>query len=127
MGECRSGTFQCVPGALLQQSDVSGGDWIGPQPEICNGRDDDCDGITDENPSDGNACGTCGRPPVEVCDARDNDCDGNVDEGVSNACGLCGELPQEICDSVDNDCDGLIDEGTVNYCGTAVKLLHPSL
>ena len=119
VGECRSGTFQCVPGVLLQQSDVSGcRDWIGPQPEICNGRDDDCDGSTDENPSDGNACGTCGRPPVEVCDARDNDCDGNVDEGVSNACGLCGELPQETCDSVDNDCDGLIDEGTVNYCGT---------
>ncbi|MEE2757335.1 MAG: MopE-related protein [Myxococcota bacterium] len=119
VGECRMGTFQCVPGKMLQQGELSGcRDWIGPQYEICNGRDDDCDGRTDENPSDGNACGTCGPPPVELCDGQDNDCDGLTDEGVSNACGQCGDLPQEVCDAQDNDCDGLIDEGTVNYCGT---------
>ena len=118
IGECRRGTFQCVPGQLLQQGQFSGcRDWVGPRTEICNGLDDDCDGTTDENPADGNACGTCGRPPPEVCDGIDNDCDGALDEGVSNACGDCGPLPEEVCDEVDNDCDGLTDEGTVNYCG----------
>ena len=118
VGECRKGVFQCEPGSLLQQGDGAGcRDWVGPKAEVCNGLDDDCDGTVDENPSDGNSCGTCGREPIEICDAADNDCDGKVDEGVSNACGLCGPLPAEECDSVDNDCDGLVDEGTVNYCG----------
>jgi len=118
VGECRYGQFQCVPGQLLQQGDEAGcRDWVGPKLETCNARDDDCDGIIDENPADGNACGTCGQAPPEVCDTVDNDCDGRIDEGVSNACGQCGPLPAEECDSVDNDCDGLVDEGTVNFCG----------
>ena len=112
------GTFQCVPGQLLQQGDLSGcRDWVGPKAETCNGLDDDCDGTIDENPANGNACGRCGPPPPELCDGEDNDCDGSVDEGVSNACGGCGALPQEVCDGTDNDCDGLTDEGTINYCG----------
>jgi hypothetical protein len=47
--------------------------------EACNGRDDDCDGETDEGVL--NRCGACGPEPDEVCDGADNDCDGRVDEG----------------------------------------------
>jgi streptogramin lyase len=113
------GTFQCIPGQLLQQGESAGcRDWVGPVAETCNRRDDDCDGTIDENASDANACGTCGQPPPDLCDGQDNDCDGAIDEGVSNACGGCGDLPQEVCDGEDNDCDGLTDEGTVNYCGS---------
>jgi streptogramin lyase len=90
---------------------------VGPVAEICNGRDDDCDGQSDENPANGNACGTCGPPPLELCDGVDNDCDGSTDEGVSNACGQCGDLADEVCNEIDDDCDGLTDEGVVNYCG----------
>ncbi|MGC6418396.1 MAG: MopE-related protein, partial [Bradymonadia bacterium] len=50
------------------------------EPESCNGRDDDCDGLIDEETSELNACGGCGPVPVENCDGIDNDCDGVIDQ-----------------------------------------------
>ena len=55
-GECTAGTQTCVSG-----------DWagcvgaIGPVPEICNMRDDDCDGMSDE----GGVCPT--SAPIAMC------------------------------------------------------------
>lgn len=90
----------------------------GPVPaEACNDEDDDCDGLTDEGVL--NACGTCGREPAERCDGVDNDCDGSMDEGVLNACGACGNLPAETCDGLDTDCDGRIDEAARCPAGEA--------
>ncbi|MDI3283359.1 MopE-related protein [Polyangium sp. 15x6] len=111
-----------------------------PVAEICNGQDDDCDGLTDEGL--GASC-TC-KPSPEVCDGCDNDCDGVADNGIpAIPCGLttpancagtlsckppqnvpigtcvpsggynaCQNNPMtETCDGVDNDCDGTIDDG----------------
>jgi hypothetical protein len=84
-----------------------------PQFETCNGRDDDCDGQTDEGGQSltcgvgacartVSACadggmGTCtpGMPITELCNNVDDDCDGNVDNGfpIDNDilnCGGCG-------------------------------------
>jgi hypothetical protein len=118
--------------------------------EICDSKDNDCDGEVDEElgtfpcglgqcAHDAAKCvdglpGSCnpflGTTP-EICDGKDNDCDGLVDEDLgTSACGLgicahsvvnCqGGLSQvcdpgegaldEVCDGLDNDCDGKTDE-----------------
>ena len=51
---------------------------VGPAEEVCNGRDDDCDGDADEGLF--NACGNCGPDPPEACNAQDDNCDGRIDE-----------------------------------------------
>jgi MYXO-CTERM domain-containing protein len=96
-----------------------------PPTELCNGKDDNCNGLIDEgvsnmcpvsnNPADpdnqkGTAAAHCA---LETCNCKDDDCDGQVDEGFApNACGgACGcAVPAEKCDGLDNNCDGNIDE-----------------
>ena len=111
--------------------------------ELCDGRDNNCDGRIDEDFALGAPCnvglGVCARdgqivcsadgqgtvcseepgdPAAEICNGVDDDCDGQIDEGVQNACGGCGPVAEEVCDGVDNNCNGEIDEGTLNHCGS---------
>jgi streptogramin lyase len=114
VGLCQAGLMECVGGELW-------GPCVGdvpPEPEVCDGLDNDCDAETDEQWAIGsNACGWCDS--TELCDNIDNDCDGLVDEGLRNACGECLPVPAETeCDGADNDCDGLIDEDLLTACGT---------
>ena len=111
-GPCGKGVYACVNARRVCRS--SGGT---PKPEVCDGKDNDCDGQVDENlflkcfsgnPKYRNvgACvdgrricksgkyGACigfGKPAVEVCDNIDNDCDGSTDEG--NVCVPPGRGP----------------------------------
>ncbi|HCU23757.1 MAG TPA: hypothetical protein DF383_01970 [Deltaproteobacteria bacterium] len=115
VGPCTLGTQDCLPNGTWSES-CSG---VVPQPEVCDGIDNNCNGAVDEGVL--NRCGTCGPEPVEVCDGIDNDCDGEVDEGVTNSCGGCWEEGPEICDGLDNDCDGIIDEADAPItCGVGV-------
>jgi len=86
--------------------------------EICDGRDNDCDGQVDEgvgntyyrdydgdgygNPS--NSTVACSQPSGYVSNSSDcDDSRSSVHPGAT-----------EICDGIDNDCDGQIDEGVGN-------------
>jgi hypothetical protein len=114
-------------------------------PELCDGVDNDCNGLTDDGLSidadgDGHyAIGSCFTPAddcddsnpnnfpgnLEVCDGQDNNCDGVVDEGydldgdgVTSCGGDCNDNDParfpgnpEVCDMKDNDCNGLVDDG----------------
>ena len=116
VGACRAGMHTCEGGEEFPAFGACMGSVV-PQPEVCNGEDDDCDGNIDERGAIGsNACGFC--DPTEICDGEDQDCDGLTDEGVSNSCGECGDEPVEVCNGTDDDCDAVIDEGVANACGT---------
>ncbi|MBI4917468.1 MAG: hypothetical protein HY825_16635 [Acidobacteria bacterium] len=129
--------------------------------EACNDRDDDCDGLTDEDfecrrgetKDCRTVCDSAGKqncgdacvwepacvPPAETCNGVDDDCDAVADEdfecvrGQPAACGNpCGVPGVRGCDedcrpigaccsstercsctppACDDDCDGLTDEG----------------
>ncbi|MBL8787281.1 MAG: hypothetical protein JNJ59_20415, partial [Deltaproteobacteria bacterium] len=73
-----------------------------PVREICNGQDDDCDGITDDglggaSCAHDNAFGSC--PGTQTCD------------GASGALVCVGpDAAPETCNGQDDDCDGETDE-----------------
>ncbi len=83
-----------------------------PVPEVCNGVDDDCDGVVDEShPTLGVACddgllGICAGFGQLGCDPLD-----------PSAPAVCiidepgGSVAVETCNGLDDDCDGIIDNG----------------
>ncbi len=84
--------------------------------EVCDGIDNDCDGVTDDGlvfamyyvDADGDGFGdeatgveSCSQPQNTI--TTGGDCDDTNDQIYPGA--------TEVCDGVDNDCDGSFDEG----------------
>jgi hypothetical protein len=138
-GDCPSGTtFRdplCVPERFNDPCDLDGDDFLDeacggndcdrddprvhPRAlEVCNGRDDDCDGATDEDTvqadwyrdEDGDGWGG-GAPEWRQCAPPV----GAVDRGGDCADGAAERHPgaEERCNREDDDCDGFTDEGTL--------------
>jgi hypothetical protein len=106
-----------------------------PVQEMCNGIDDDCDGLIDEDLTPSKPCdnsnefGTCSgisycmgtpgwvcqadTPAAELCDYQDNDCDGTVDEDYQEAgkyfsdlhCGTCNNACAEAIPFATGSCN----------------------
>jgi hypothetical protein len=80
-----------------------------PTTESCNAKDDDCNGMTDENLGE-TTCGT-------------GECRRTISNCVNGAPQQCvpGSGSPEVCNEKDDDCDGQTDEGfdktTVQNCG----------
>ncbi len=83
-----------------------------PKAEVCNGKDDDCDGKTDEG-----LVTATGKPVGAACDGADSDrCLDDVvicEDGVA-VCSLGDDTLEHCASGVDDDCDGKIgEEGAV--------------
>lgn len=101
---CGTGIEQCIGGRWTTCSAPQ------PKPETCNGRDDDCDGRSDE-PEDlvSMPCWT-GAPPA---DPQFGICHGGSARCSAGQVVCFGQqLPRpEVCNGLDDDCDGQADEG----------------
>jgi hypothetical protein len=112
-GVCKGGTQTCTNG---QWGGCLGE--ITPAIEICDNKDNNCEGHIDEgNPGGGMACttampGPC-APGTMTCMGAALTCKSNV-----------SPVPEVCGDGIDNDCTGVVDNGCCAHdvCVTGVKL-----
>ncbi len=108
-GICATGISSCNNGVILCSQTVM------PQPETCNGLDDNCDGTIDEGlqhtyflDADHDGYGTpsvsvfgCTKPPNYVTNGQDcDDANPAIHPGAA-----------ELCNGLDDNCNGVLDEG----------------
>ncbi len=103
VGECRTTISACVLGMVQPPQACMPGT---PKPELCDGKDNDCDGVADEELG----TTTCGV----------GECTNSIDTCVSGSVSTCTPKTAgiEVCDGKDNDCDGVVDQGLgTTTCG----------
>ncbi len=120
LGVCAAGTESC-----------SGGTWgscsIAPVTEVCDGRDEDCDGVVDDGvqvtcfaDGDGDGYSASGATPTPLCPASGGF--GGCPTGYTTRAPMgsaidCNDTVYatspagtETCNAIDDDCDGTADE-----------------
>jgi len=128
ISECTFGVQKCI-----------GSKWgvcnaVMPKTEVCNRKDDDCNGVIDDVAfPETCACSNGGEPRAEVCNGVDDDCDGVIDNVKggnsiqSTHCGCFNQVvnitqktsePETKCNGIDDNCNGVIDEG-IEKCACA--------
>jgi len=111
LGEACDGTDDdlCANGVLVCQQDGFGAECEEDlsSAEICNGLDDDCNGVVDDGFDDHDLDGLADC----VDDDDDNDDDPDVDD-CEPLDPTIGPSQQDLCDGLDQNCNGVIDDGS---------------
>ena len=120
---CTEGRGECIAaGVLVCDADNPSGAPVcsaepGPEAtEVCNGLDDNCDGVVDDGAlweSRGGVCfdgvGACQRAGILVCNAA-------APGGPLDCTAVAGTETDEVCNGLDDDCNGEVDDLEATLC-----------
>jgi hypothetical protein len=105
-GLCSANTQKCKAGTWSDNS-IN----YKPKPEVCDNKDNDCDGLVDESLTRTTHCGLgicSGNTGKETCTAG---------TWGGNTCNPLAGVKTEVCDDKDNNCNGQVDE--LPFCTAA--------
>lgn len=114
-GECNIGNETCIERFW---EGVCTDNYVGPQEEICNNLDEDCDGQNDN----GLTCECTGGTRDTICglgicsSTGIESCVNGFWDHNTDTC-IAGISAQETCNNVDDDCDGLVDNIALGILG----------
>ena len=110
VGECVQGVKTCSKGTWSEC-----GASVTPLDEVCDNKDNNCDGATDEDLEKECYNQDTGVIGKGICKMGKSTCGAGT---WSNCMGAVYPADKETCDNLDNDCDGQVDEGIpVLHCG----------